>query len=95
VFWRGLGRLLFLPPLWMLLHGKGPRAFLEAGWALGTQRILLGTVLYTIQNVAFILAVEMTYVASVLAIIATGPLWWGGASLNRLNLPLKASCSIS
>jgi len=56
VFWRGLGRLLFLPPLWILLHGKAPGAFLDAGRALGTRRILLGTVLNTIHNVAFVLA---------------------------------------
>ena len=80
VFYRGLGRLLLLPPLWMVAHRKHSKAFMRVASRLGHKRLLGGALLYTTQNVAFIVAANLTYVASVLAILATGPLFAAAAS---------------
>ena len=80
VFYRGFGRLFLLPPLWLLANRKSPRAFMRVARDLGTRRLLGGALLYTIQSVAFIVAANLTYVASVLAILATGPLISAAAS---------------
>ena len=74
VFYRGFGRLLLLPPLWMVAKGESPRAFSRVARDLGWRHLCGGALLYTIQNVAFIVAANLTYIASVLAILATGPL---------------------
>lgn len=84
-FYRGLGRLFFLPPLWMLMNGKGPDAFVAAIRALGAGRLSLGAFLYMVQNIAFIVSAELTYIASVLAIVATGPLFSAGFSALLLG----------
>ena len=39
----------------------------------------------TLQNIAFIVAAELTYIASVLAIVATGPLFSAGFSALLLG----------
>jgi drug/metabolite transporter (DMT)-like permease len=71
----GLGRLLFIPLLWLLVTGNRPAAFIAASKSLGVKRVLLGAGLYMLQNVAFIVSAQLTYIASVLAIVATGPLF--------------------
>ena len=73
VFYRAWGRLIFLPLLYVLVHGKSG-AYVDAVRALGARRLWLGAALYMVQNVAFIVAASMTYIASVLSIVATGPL---------------------
>jgi len=75
VFWRGTGRVFLLPPLWMLLNAKGPAGFVHACRSLGVRRMALGALLYCIQNIAFIVAIELTYLVSVFSMIATGPLF--------------------
>ena len=80
VFYRGAGRLLLLPPLWMLAHRASPNAFTQVARRVGYRRLLGGAALYTVQNMAFIVAANLTYVASVLAILATGPLFAAAAS---------------
>ena len=74
VLWRGAVRAVLLPPLWMVIKGESPRAFARDARDLGWRRLCGGALLYTIQNVAFIIAANLTYIASVLAILATGPL---------------------
>ena len=74
-FYRGVGRVLLIPPLWLLLSGKRPSAFVEATKSLGCKRLAVGMFLYMLQNMAFIVSAELTYIASVLAIVATGPLF--------------------
>ena len=49
-FYRGLGRLLFLPPLWLILNGKRPEAFLAASKSLGLKRLLLGMALFMVRR---------------------------------------------
>jgi hypothetical protein len=73
VFYRAWGRLIFLPILYVLVHGK-TGAYVDAVRALGARRLWLGAALYMVQNVAFIVAASMTYIASVLSIVATGAL---------------------
>ena len=51
---------------------------------MGARRLWFGATLYMFQNVAFIVAASMTYIASVLAIIATGPLF--SAAMSRAFL---------
>ena len=86
-FYRGVGRLLLIPPLWMLLSGKRPSAFVAATRSLGFKRLLVGIFLYMLQNMAFIVSAELTYIASVLAIVATGPLF--SAAFSALLLGEK------
>ena len=74
VFYRGFGRLILLPPLWMVAKGASPREFARVARHLGWRHLCGGALLYTIQNVAFIVAANLTFIASVLAILATGPL---------------------
>lgn len=55
VLWRGAVRAVLLPPLWMVIKGESPRAFARDARDLGWRRLCGGALLYTIQNVAFII----------------------------------------
>ena len=73
-FHRGLGRLCLTPPMWLVTQPRGS-SFVAACRSLGPRRTACGAGLYVTQNVAFIVATQLTYVASVLAAVATGPLF--------------------
>ena len=71
VFYRAWGRLVFIPLMYVLANGGRSTAYLDAVRALGAKRLWRGAALYMVQNVAFIVAASMTYIASVLSIVAT------------------------
>ena len=87
VFYRAWGRLVFIPLMYVLANGGRSAAYLDAARALGAKRLWRGAALYMVQNVAFIVAANMTYIASVLSIVATGPLC--SALFSRLLLEEK------
>ena len=87
VFYRAWGRLVFIPLMYVLANGGRSTAYLDAVRALGAKRLWRGAALYMVQNVAFIVAASMTYIASVLSIVATGPLC--SALFSRLLLEEK------
>ena len=68
VFYRAWGRILFVPPMYAAFGGGGFRSWTRACARLGARRLWFGATLYMFQNVAFIVAASMTYIASVLAI---------------------------
>ena len=84
VFYRAWGRMLFVPMMYAAFSAGGFRSWTRACARLGARRLWFGATLYMFQNVAFIVAASMTYVASVLAIIATGPLF--SAAMSRAFL---------